>query len=177
LSSTESDEGRRSHKALEVYRRSLVFQDTDMNDAQIRAFGDGYYLTAFTPVSRLEAGPMVNRVRCKRRAVGRYGPFRRYNAGLVADQDVANAAASLAQTQSSIPISHSSASRVIHTISALLGQNPAELADELKDPGGISASPAEIQAGLPCDMLRRRPDIPQWLRIARISSGWRRWSS
>ena len=77
----------------------------------------------------------------------------RYKAGLVTDQDVANAAAILAQAQSSIPSLESSAS-------VLLGRNPAELADELKNPGAIPASPAEFPVGLPSD-LRRRPDARQ----------------
>lgn len=85
----------------------------------------------------------------------------RYKAGLVTDQDVANAAASLAQAQSSIPTLESDASQMIHAISVLVGQNPAELADELKDPGDIPASPSEIPLGLPSDLLRRRPDIRQ----------------
>jgi NodT family efflux transporter outer membrane factor (OMF) lipoprotein len=85
----------------------------------------------------------------------------RYKAGLVTDQDVANAAASLAQAQSSIPTIESNASQMIHAISVLLGRNPAEFADELKDPSGIPASPAEIPVGLPSELLRRRPDIRQ----------------
>jgi NodT family efflux transporter outer membrane factor (OMF) lipoprotein len=85
----------------------------------------------------------------------------RYKAGLVTDQDVANAAALLAQAQSSIPTLESNASQMIHAISVLLGQNPAELGDELKDPGNIPASPAEIPVGLPSDLLRRRPDVRQ----------------
>ncbi len=50
---------------------------------------------------------------------------------------------------------------MIYAISVLLGQNPAELADGLKESGDIPASPAEIPVGLPSDLLRRRPDIRQ----------------
>ncbi|WP_321477875.1 efflux transporter outer membrane subunit [uncultured Paludibaculum sp.] len=85
----------------------------------------------------------------------------RYKAGLVTDLDVANAAASLAQTQATIPTLEASASQMVHAISVLLGENPAALAAELNEASGIPASPNEIPVGLPSDLLRRRPDIRQ----------------
>ena len=74
---------------------------------------------------------------------------------------MANAAGSLAQAQASIPTLESNASQMIHAISVLLGENPAELTDELEAAGDIPASTNEIPVGLPSDLLRRRPDIRQ----------------
>ncbi|MGJ5816454.1 efflux transporter outer membrane subunit [Paludibaculum fermentans] len=85
----------------------------------------------------------------------------RYKAGLVTDLDVANAAASLAQTQASVPTLEANASQMVHAISVLLGENPAALAAELNEASGIPASPSGIPVGLPSDLLRRRPDIRQ----------------
>ena len=85
----------------------------------------------------------------------------RFKAGLVSDLDVANAAASLASTQGSIPTLESNASQMIHAIAVLLGQHPGELTEELKAEGRIPASPPEIPLGLPSDLLRRRPDVRQ----------------
>ena len=51
----------------------------------------------------------------------------RNKAGLVSDLDVANAAASVAATQSSIPSLESKIAQQIHAISVLLGENPADL--------------------------------------------------
>jgi NodT family efflux transporter outer membrane factor (OMF) lipoprotein len=85
----------------------------------------------------------------------------RYRAGLATDLDVANAAASVASTQASIPTMQSNATQMIHAISVLLGLNPAELSDELTSGGAIPASPPSIPTGLPSDLLRRRPDVRQ----------------
>jgi NodT family efflux transporter outer membrane factor (OMF) lipoprotein len=46
-----------------------------------------------------------------------------------------------------------------NTIATLLGQYPEALAAELEPPGTIPPIPPEVQAGLPLDLLRRRPDI------------------
>jgi multidrug efflux system outer membrane protein len=80
-------------------------------------------------------------------------------AGLVSDLDVANAAASVADTQSSIPTLRSNISQEIHAIAVLLGENPAALDTELSTAASIPAGPNEIPVGLPSELLRRRPDI------------------
>jgi len=85
----------------------------------------------------------------------------RSKAGMVTDLDVANAAASLAETQASIPAIESNAEQTIHAISVLLGQNPADLSGELHAEDAIPAAPADIPVGLPSELLRRRPDIRQ----------------
>jgi len=83
----------------------------------------------------------------------------RKKAGLVSDLDVANAAASLASTRSSIPTLQAKISEQIHAISVLLGQNPTDLDVELSKESGLPTAPAEIPLGLPSELLRRRPDI------------------
>jgi len=83
----------------------------------------------------------------------------RKKAGLVSDLDVANAAASLASTRSSIPTLQAKISQEIHAISVLLGQNPADLNAELSNGTGLPTAPSDIPVGLPSELLRRRPDI------------------
>ncbi len=46
-----------------------------------------------------------------------------------------------------------------YVISVLAGQFPEDLARELEKPGMVPQLPEKIQAGLPLDLLRRRPDI------------------
>jgi multidrug efflux system outer membrane protein len=83
----------------------------------------------------------------------------RRKAGLVSDLDVANAAASLASTRSSIPTLQAEIGQSVHAISVLLAQNPGDLNTELSRNTGIPAGPSEIPVGLPSELLRRRPDI------------------
>ncbi len=84
---------------------------------------------------------------------------RRYEGGFVSALDVANADAQVATTMSQIPLLETSAQQTIYNISVLLGQEPASLLEELSPASSIPLTPPEVPAGLPSDMLRRRPDI------------------
>jgi multidrug efflux system outer membrane protein len=83
----------------------------------------------------------------------------RFEAGFVGRLDVANADAQVATTASTIPLLESSARQAIYNLGILLGQDPAALLEELTPAAAIPATPPEVPAGLPTDMLRRRPDI------------------
>ncbi|MGA2071756.1 MAG: efflux transporter outer membrane subunit [Sedimentisphaerales bacterium] len=84
---------------------------------------------------------------------------RRYEGGFVSALDVANADAQVATTMSQIPLLETSAQQTIYNISVLLGQEPASLLEELSPASSIPLTPPEVPAGLPSDMLRRRPDV------------------
>ena len=84
---------------------------------------------------------------------------KRYEGGFVSALDVANADAQVATTMSQIPLLETSAQQTIYNISVLLGQEPASLLEELSPASSIPLTPPEVPAGLPSDMLRRRPDI------------------
>lgn len=84
---------------------------------------------------------------------------KRYEAGFVGTLDVANARAQMATTEAEIPVLESSALSTIHNLGLLLGLNPTALEPELMPDAPIPANPPEVPAGLPSDLLRRRPDI------------------
>jgi multidrug efflux system outer membrane protein len=79
--------------------------------------------------------------------------------GFASRLDVANADAQVATTLATIPVLETSARQTIYNISVLLGQEPDALLKELSAPSQIPASVPELPAGLPSDLLRRRPDI------------------
>ena len=83
----------------------------------------------------------------------------RFEAGFVGRLDVANADAQVATTASVIPLLESSARQAIYSLGILLGREPAALLEELAPAAAIPAAPPEVPAGVPADMLRRRPDI------------------
>lgn len=83
----------------------------------------------------------------------------RRSAGFVSALDVANAEAQVATTASTIPPLEISARQMIYTLSTLLAALPGDLVDELSAPGEVPAVPPEVPAGLPSELLRRRPDI------------------
>lgn len=84
---------------------------------------------------------------------------KRHGAGYVGALDVANAQAQAAATESQIPVLEAAARSSIYTLSLLLGQEPSALQDELGSEKPIPPTPPTIPAGLPSDLLRRRPDI------------------
>ena len=81
-------------------------------------------------------------------------------AGGIANRlDVVNAEAESATTLSTIPLLDASVRQSIYDLALLLGQTPGDLEAELLQPEPDPCNLAEIPAGLPSDLLRRRPDI------------------
>ena len=85
----------------------------------------------------------------------------RYAAGLSSELDVAQAKAQLATTEAGVPAFETSLRQAIHQIGVLLGLPPESLLEELLPMGQVPTGPPEVPAGLPSELLRRRPDIRQ----------------
>ncbi|MEA2707486.1 MAG: hypothetical protein QOF78_87 [Phycisphaerales bacterium] len=83
----------------------------------------------------------------------------RLNAGLGTDLAVAQTEAQVAATQSQIPAFQTLAQQSIHRLSVLLGRPPGALMADLEPIKAVPTPPAEIPAGVPSELLRRRPDI------------------
>jgi NodT family efflux transporter outer membrane factor (OMF) lipoprotein len=81
------------------------------------------------------------------------------NAGFECELDIANADANVATTEAQIPVFETEARQSIYALSVLLARPPADLLEQLTPTGNIPGVPAQIPAGLPSDLLRRRPDI------------------
>jgi multidrug efflux system outer membrane protein len=83
----------------------------------------------------------------------------RFKAGLSGDLDVQQASALLAATQAQLPPLEAGFKQSAYRLGVLLGLPPGALVDELSGDAPIPATPPEVPAGLPSDLLRRRPDI------------------
>jgi NodT family efflux transporter outer membrane factor (OMF) lipoprotein len=83
----------------------------------------------------------------------------RLNAGLGTDLAVAQTEAQVAATQSQIPAFQTLAQQAIHRLSVLTGKAPAALQAELDPMKPVPVPPSDIPAGVPSELLRRRPDI------------------
>jgi NodT family efflux transporter outer membrane factor (OMF) lipoprotein len=84
---------------------------------------------------------------------------RRAEGGLVPYLDVAQQEAVVATTSATIPTFESEVRQTIHHLSILLGETPGGLSDELSTVSPIPVGPACVPPGLPCELLRRRPDV------------------
>jgi multidrug efflux system outer membrane protein len=82
---------------------------------------------------------------------------RRLEAGMASELETASAEASLASVAGQVPQLESQVVALENAISLLLGRNPGPI------PRGASLTdqflPPEVPAGLPADLLRRRPDV------------------
>ncbi len=82
-------------------------------------------------------------------------------AGFDCDLDIANADINVTATEATIPPLETSAKQSIYALSVLLAKPPADLLEQLTPTDNIPGVPPQIPAGLPSDLLRRRPDIRQ----------------
>jgi outer membrane protein TolC len=82
-----------------------------------------------------------------------------YQGELATDLDVARAEAQVESTASDIQTLEISSEQAIHRLGVLLGEPPGALAPELSASRPIPAAPSQLPAGLPSDLLRRRPDV------------------
>jgi len=82
-----------------------------------------------------------------------------FESGLTNELDLAQARAQLAATRSQIPVFEIAYRLAVHQLGVLLGREPGALIEELSQVKPIPAVPPQVPAGLPSDLLRRRPDI------------------
>lgn len=83
----------------------------------------------------------------------------RFRYGTVTELDVEQAKTSLDNTLAAIPSLEAQLLQSEHALSVLLGMPPSELPVSLQGNPDIPVSPTGIIAGIPADLLRRRPDI------------------
>jgi len=85
----------------------------------------------------------------------------RFANGLAPDLDVEQASTLRATTRAEVPTLESSLQASIHRLGVLLGRQPGALSAELSKDSPIPAPPPEVPAGLPSELLLRRPDVQQ----------------
>lgn len=83
----------------------------------------------------------------------------KHDHGLASDLDMVRARAEVESTTAQIPPLEQAVRQRIHMLSTLLGLTPTTLAGELEPPAPIPQFTGEVDAGVPSDLLRRRPDI------------------
>jgi NodT family efflux transporter outer membrane factor (OMF) lipoprotein len=84
-----------------------------------------------------------------------------FETGSVTELDMQQATTQLRNTQASIPNLLISLEQAQHALSILMGMPPQDLNEILGAASEIPIAPAEVAAGIPADLLRRRPDIKQ----------------
>lgn len=83
----------------------------------------------------------------------------RFSHGLTNELDLALANRQLATLEAQLAPLQEQVAVAQRRLAVLLGEFPDKLAAEMQIPGGLPIMPPTIQAGLPIELLRRRPDI------------------
>ncbi|GLR66208.1 drug-resistance related outer-membrane protein [Acidocella aquatica] len=132
--------------SLEARRAALLNVETQVASNYIQLCGTEAVL-AITQKNLDSANQLVNLT------------VERQQAGLTTALDVANARATAAQISSQIPTLTAQRDALINQIGLLLGQTPNALPPELVTAAPVPLTPPSVPAGLPADLLRRRPDV------------------
>ena len=83
----------------------------------------------------------------------------RNEAGLSDELAVQQARYNLENTRSNIPTLRTGLEEAMNSIAILLGEQPGKVHEELSKRESIPVTPLNIAAGVPADIIRRRPDI------------------
>ena len=83
----------------------------------------------------------------------------RYDNGATTELDVQQAISNLTSTQARVPALTRSLFQTMNSLSILLGKPPGGLNLKFDDSDAIPIAPVQIAAGIPTDLLRRRPDV------------------
>ncbi|MBL8267186.1 efflux transporter outer membrane subunit [Steroidobacter sp.] len=145
---------RRSYEAATA---QLAATEAELRDVLVVLLGDVAlsYVGVRTAQSRLDFAERNLESQAEALDITRW----RAEAGLTTVLDVESANTSYQQTLSQIPQLESNLSQNMNRLAVLTGQVPGALADSLKARKPIPIAPVEIVAGVPADVLRRRPDI------------------
>ena len=93
----------------------------------------------------------------------------RFDAGRVSELDVDQAKSTLAQTEAAIPLLEIDRRQAANRLCVLLAIPPQDL-DERLGKAAIPTPPYQVAAGIPAQLLARRPDIRRMERLAAAQS-------
>jgi len=83
----------------------------------------------------------------------------KFEAGASSGADAAKADAQAASTAADIPAYEAGYAEAIHRLAVLTGRAPGALDDRMRTPRAIPALRKALPAGVPADLLSRRPDV------------------
>lgn len=94
----------------------------------------------------------------------------RFRAGMVTELDLQQAKALLSDTLARLPSLYINLRQAQNALAVLLGTTPEILVKNFPKEGGIPKSPLKVAAGIPANLLTRRPDLRRALHQAAAQS-------
>jgi NodT family efflux transporter outer membrane factor (OMF) lipoprotein len=144
-------------RALESTTAALGASEADLRDVLVTLLGDVAlsYIDVRTAQSRLDNAARNLETQRELLDLTRW----QSEAGLATALEIEQANSSYEQTRAQIPSIESTLAQGKHRLAVLTGRPPGELDGLLTQHSPIPAAPLEVAAGVPADVLRRRPDI------------------
>jgi NodT family efflux transporter outer membrane factor (OMF) lipoprotein len=144
---------RREREAAAARTGSSVWNRRDAEVTVAAEIADAYFRLRTYQTLKANAEAELARLRRFEQLVDA-----RTRGGLVTGQDLEQQKSERAAAAAEIPVLDAQAKAEIHALGVLTGQSPDALAFELAPSANLPAPP-DIPAGVPSDLLRRRPDI------------------
>jgi len=157
----------RFRRAIESADANLDASVEDYDAVLVTLLGDvaTYYVQARTFEQRIRYARTNVEVQRKTLIIAEA----RFKAGTTGELDVVQARSTLEQTEAQIPEFEIGLRQAYNQLCILLGIPPEDLRARL-GPAPIPTAPAEVVAGIPADLLRRRPDVRRAERQAAAQS-------
>ena len=156
------------------YRRAVESADATL-DASVFNYDDvlvtllGDVATAYVQIRTLEAQIKLTQDNVELQQKTLEIAVARFKGGTATELDVDQAQSNLSQTESQIPQLRIQLRQANNQLSILLGMPPEDLLPRLGS-STIPTAPVDVGAGIPADLLRRRPDVRKAERTAAAQS-------
>lgn len=158
----------RYRRAIEAADASLESQIENYDDVLVILQGDvaANYIQFRTFQERIEYARHNVRLQQETLQVIRA----QLDAGAGSELDYQQGLSDLANVEAAVPLLEEQLRRTHNRLCVLLGLPPGTLDEHLCGPGRVPATPKEVVVGIPCDLIRRRPDIRRAERLAAAQS-------
>lgn len=144
-------------------RRSIDAADANVEASQADANAILVVLIADVAATYIEIRSFDERIRMAQENVKiqdkSYGIAERKRTLLKAEIDEKQALSNLEDTRALIPALERQRRNAINRLAVLLGTTPDRMAEWVEGSGSLPVIPNEVFVGVPCDVIRQRPDI------------------
>jgi outer membrane protein, multidrug efflux system len=147
----------KTRRSVEAARGRTAAAIWDRRDVQVTAAAE--VANAYLALRTLQQRIAIAQVEVERQQRLEKLVAARVRGGLVTGQDLEQQRSQLATAMAAVPPLLAQADQQIHALGVLTGDSPEALTAELGASGSLPVAPPAIPAGLPSDLLRRRPDV------------------
>ena len=165
--SWELDFWGRFRRAVESADATLDASVFNYDDVLVTLLGD--VATAYVQIRTLESQIKLTQANVELQQRTLEIAVARFKGGTATALDVDQAQSNLSQTESQIPALRIQLRQANNQLSILLGMPPEDLLPRL-GAAAIPTAPVAVGAGIPADLLRRRPDVRKAERTAAAQS-------